>query len=508
LNRYENFRLVRIAALIAFASFTLSGCLTNEPPNIASESAFIDPISNQAPEISGTPQTAIQANNVYSFTPAANDVDSDTLTFSVSRLPAWATFSGASGRINGTPGDADVGVYTNIQISVSDGNATADLAPFSITVSAMGTANSPPVISGTPPTSVNAGIAYSFTPTSSDVDNNVLMFSVSGLPAWATFDESSGGLSGTPTANDVGTYPNILISVTDGEFTATLPEYSITVSVSGAPNSPPVISGTPPTSINANNAYSFRPTASDVDNNTLTFSVSGLPVWASFGGATGRISGTPGDADVGVYTNIRISVSDGIASANLAPFSITVNAVATPNSPPVISGTPPTSINANNAYSFTPTASDVDNNTLTFSVSGLPVWANFSDVTGRISGTPGDADVGVYTNIQISVSDGNATADLAPFSITVNAISFGTATLNWTAPTQNEDGSPLLDLDKYRIYWGTGSGNYPNSVTIDAGTTTYVVENLAAGTYEFVATSISAAGVESAYSNPAVKTVF
>ena len=81
-------------------------------------------------------------------------------------------------------------------------------------------------------------------------------------------------------------------------------------------------------------------------------------------------------------------------------------------------------------------------------------------------------------------------------------------TLNWTAPTENEDGTPLTDLAGYRIYWGTTPGSYPDSVTLDnPGLTTHVVENLAPGTYEFVATSFNTAGVESSYSNPATKTV-
>lgn len=177
------------------------------------------------------------------------------------------------------------------------------------------------------------------------------------------------------------------------------------------------------------------------------------------------------------------------------------------NHAPSIQGVPNTSVQVGSSYSFDAKASDADGDSLTFSITGLPVWATFSSVTGRISGKPGDADVGVYTDIRISVSDATATANLAPFSITVNTIGLGSVTLNWMAPTENEDGSPLLDLDKYRIYWGAGSGNYPNSVTIDAGTTTYIVENLASGTYEFVATSINSAGIESVRSNPAVKTV-
>lgn len=81
-------------------------------------------------------------------------------------------------------------------------------------------------------------------------------------------------------------------------------------------------------------------------------------------------------------------------------------------------------------------------------------------------------------------------------------------TLNWTPPTHNEDGSPLIDLAGFRIYWGTTPGSYPNSVTIgDPSATTYVVDNLSPGTYEFVATAFNTSGVESAYSSPATKVV-
>lgn len=91
---------------------------------------------------------------------------------------------------------------------------------------------------------------------------------------------------------------------------------------------------------------------------------------------------------------------------------------------------------------------------------------------------------------------------------TTPAATTGSVTLNWNAPTQNEDGSALTDLAGYKIYWGTTPGNYPDFVTIDgANETTYVVENLPFGTYEFVATSFNTSGVESDYSSPSAKVV-
>ena len=178
------------------------------------------------------------------------------------------------------------------------------------------------------------------------------------------------------------------------------------------------------------------------------------------------------------------------------------------NTAPQISGKPATSVGQGQSYAFTPTATDADGDALTFSISGQPSWANFNSSTGRISGTPSSADIGVYSNIVISVSDGTASDALPAFSITVNAISLGSAELNWTAPTENQDGTVLVDLAGYKIYWGTTPGQYTESVTIDnPSITTYVVENLSPGTYEFVATAFNTSGVESQYSGAATKVV-
>ena len=93
----------------------------------------------------------------------------------------------------------------------------------------LGPSNQPPVISGTPPTGVTVGSNLDFTPTASDPDGNPLVFDINGLPAWANFDVNSGRLSGVPSGTDVGTYPNISISVSDGAVTAVLPLFTINV---------------------------------------------------------------------------------------------------------------------------------------------------------------------------------------------------------------------------------------------------------------------------------------
>ena len=89
------------------------------------------------------------------------------------------------------------------------------------------------------------------------------------------------------------------------------------------------------------------------------------------------------------------------------------------NTAPTISGAPDESVSAGKTWSFTPTASDADGDTLTFSVANGPTWASFDTATGELTGTPFSADIGTAEDIRISVSDGRATTDLPAFDIMV-----------------------------------------------------------------------------------------
>jgi len=358
--------------------------------------------------------------------------------------------------------------------------------------------NIPPTISGTAAGSVIAGNGYSFQPTAADADNDSLTFSISNKPGWASFNSGTGRLNGTPTQAD--SHNNIVISVSDGTDTVSLPAFSVRVDPAPVVNTPPTISGTAAGSVIAGNGYSFQPSASDADNDTLSFSISGRPAWASFNTSTGRLSGTPGDTHTGNYNSIVISVSDGTDTVNLPAFSVSVDPAPVVNTPPVISGTAAGSVIAGNGYSFQPSASDADNDTLAFSISNKPGWASFNSGTGRLDGTPTQA--GSHNNVVISVSDGTDTVSLPAFSIQVNA-STGSFSLSWTAPTTRADGTPisLAEIDGYRVYYGTTSGNYPNSVDITDGTATgTTINNIPVGNYSVVMTTYDNSGMESAQS--------
>jgi hypothetical protein len=178
------------------------------------------------------------------------------------------------------------------------------------------------------------------------------------------------------------------------------------------------------------------------------------------------------------------------------------------NRAPTISGTPSLSIAVGSAYSFQPTASDPDGNTLSFSVTNLPAWATFNTSTGRISGTPAAGNIGSFALVTISVSDGVAIRSLAPFTIVVIAAGVGTATVNWTPPTANTDGSTLTDLAGYKVVYGRSATALDRSATIsNAGLTSYTVTALTSGQWFFAVRAVNSAGAESAISNVGSKTI-
>ncbi|WP_129781147.1 putative Ig domain-containing protein [Peristeroidobacter soli] len=455
---------------------------------------------NSPPTISGTPATSVIVDQAYSFRPTATDPENDRLRFSISNRPSWASFSTSTGALTGTPGTANVATYSNIIISVNDGTSTVMLPAFSIQV--QGLTNRAPTISGTPGTSVQAMQTYTFVPSASDADGDTLVFRINNLPRWATFSTASGRLAGTPGTTDIGTYSNLIISVSDGRTTTALRAFTIVVSA--APNRAPTISGTPATSASVGAAYSFTPTASDPDGNTLGFTVQNAPAWATFSTSTGRLSGTPTAA--GTFSNIRISVTDGNLTATLPAFAITVTGAS--NRAPTISGTPATTVSSGATYSFQPTASDPDGNTLTYTIANRPSWATFNTSTGRLSGTPTSANAGSYSNIVISVSDGTLTASLPSFAITVLQATNGSATLSWTPPTANTDGSSLTNLAGYRVVYGRSSSTLDQTVQIaNAGISTYTVTGLTSGTWYFAVKAYNSSGAESAVSNGGQKTI-
>jgi hypothetical protein len=91
---------------------------------------------------------------------------------------------------------------------------------------------------------------------------------------------------------------------------------------------------------------------------------------------------------------------------------------------------------------------------------------------------------------------------LSGASVTPDNMTF---TLDWVPPVESVDGTALLDLSGYRIHYGAAAtGTYPGVITLDnPGLTSFVID-VPIGEYGVVMTALTAAGLESDFSNEVV----
>ncbi|AGH47091.1 Ig-like domain-containing protein [Paraglaciecola psychrophila] len=339
-----------------------------------SGSGIIEPVINEAPVISGTPATTVAEGAVYSFTPSVTDADtSDTTTFSISNKPSWAAFSATTGALTGTPDNNDVGVTSGIVITVNDSaGGAASLSAFSVTVS---NTNDAPVITGTPATTIDEDVAYSFTPSVSDVDaGDTQTFSITNKPSWAAFSATTGALTGTPSKSDIGTTSGIIISVADsGNASASLTAFNLEVFVI---NQAPVAADVSETLAEDSDTFVTLTATDNDEGDELTFIIASEP---SHGKLTASLNNaakwqyTP-EADYQGEDSFTFTANDGEADSAPATISLTITSV-------------------NDA----PIATD-DNITLAFNETGvyvLDVLSNDSDIeSDELTITNASASIG------------------------------------------------------------------------------------------------------------------
>ncbi len=150
----------------------------------------------------------------------------------------------------------------------TDGNVSV-ARTVDLTVTAV---NDAPTIAAIGTQVAEVGVAFSFTPTANDPDAGaVLAFTLVetglALPAWATFDPATGGISGTPGAGDIASTAGLRIDVDDGIApTVSSNLFTLTVTASGPAQ---LAFDTPPAATEAAGAM-WTPFTVRIEDNTGT----------------------------------------------------------------------------------------------------------------------------------------------------------------------------------------------------------------------------------------------
>ncbi len=256
-------------------------------------------------------------------------------------------------------------------------------------------------------------------------------------------------------------------------------------------NNHPVLSSVGNKSVNEGQALSFAISATDPDDDTLSYTTNNLPSGASFNKNTKTLAWTPTYNQAGTYSNITFQVSDG-KDKDSESIAITVGDI---NRPPVLDQISDITVNEGVTITLSLTATDPDGDALAYTYSG---WMTSSSYTTNFN------DSGTHT-VTVTVSDGTLT-DSHNVMITIIDVD----TILPSTPTNLQ--ATVISTDKINLSWNASTDNvgvtgyiiYRDGIQVaDVSSTTYEDAGLSpSSTYVYSVSAYDAVGNESSQSTP------
>jgi hypothetical protein len=353
---------------------------------------------------------------VISLPSPATDPDGDPLDYTATGLPPGLSIAPATGLISGRISyDAAAASPYSVVVRVEDPAGLFDTDAFTWTVT---DTNRPPVVTNPGDQAGAEGDPVDLAVDGSDPDWDTLAWQASSLPPGLSIDPTTGVISGTISYDAAAGSPySVEVRVEDpgGLF-----DIAAFLWVVAPTNRPPGFDGDLGDRTDAEgDAISVAAPATDLDGDTLTWSVTGLPPGLDTDPATGLISGTVSyDASPGSPYSVEVRVEDpgGLFDTDTFTWFITHT-----NRAPGFDGDLGDRSDAEGAViSVAAPATDLDGDALTWSATGLPSGLGIDPASGLISGTlTYDASPGSPYPVEVRVEDPGGLFDTDTFTWTV-----------------------------------------------------------------------------------------
>lgn len=361
---------------------------------------------NKSPSITSTPITAAIEKIPYTYHVEASDPDKDPLTYTLIESPSGMSIERTTGIIHWTPLQAHVR-DNEVTIQVHDGRGSIDTQSLTITVQNI---NDPPLITSSPGLTDTDNKPYKYQVEATDEDKDTLTYTLTTSPAGMTIDSVTGLIQWTPDKTQIGSHTiEILANDTHGGSAT----QSYTLSVFKA-NSPPQITSTPVTKATQDQPYTYEVDVNDLNSDPIIFSLDTSPDGMIIAPDTGVIQWTPSNTQTGA-NQVVITVSDKKGAISTQTFTIIVQNV---NDPPQITSIPVTTVGVNVLYTYDVEATDIDGDTLTYSLDVSTSGLTIDNNTGLIQWTPTDSNLGDHT-IRVRVTDPTGAFDTQEYTISV-----------------------------------------------------------------------------------------
>jgi uncharacterized repeat protein (TIGR01451 family) len=384
---------------------------------------------DRAPELYSIGNKNVDENTLLSFIISATDPDGDTVTYSANDLPAGADIDATTGEFTWTTEFGDAGSY-DVEF-IASANGLDDSETIKITVGGIDRA---PELDQVGNKMVNEDALLNFTISATDLDGDTVTYSANGLPAGATLDDVTGEFSWTPGFDDAGSYNVEFIasanSLDDSE--------TVTITVANIDRAPE-LDQVGNKVVNEDALLSFTISATDLDDDTVTYSANGLPAGATLDDVTGEFSWTPLFGSAGNYVVEFIATANGVEDSETITISVG-DIDRAPEFYPIGNKL----VNENALLSFTISATDSDGDTVSYSANGLPTGAALNVVSGEFSWTPGYNNSGIYDVEFIAVA--NSLNDSETITITVKNVDRAPELDTIDDKTINEDDSLIFTL--------------------------------------------------------------
>ena len=457
------------------------------------ELKVVETAANQAPTITSSPRTVTQLDSPYFYSLKATDPNGDRLTYSVVSAPEGMTVD-ETGLVTWLPNSQQFG-ENQVTLQVDDGKGLAIQQSFTINVVATNS-NSLPTITSTPQAfGAVVGQTYSYDATATDPDGDLLLWSLDAAPNGMSIDPQTGTLRWQPTIDQIGSH---IVAVRVIDALGAYVGQEFTLNVTGI-NTPASIVSTPITNGSANQLYTYQVTGTDAENDSLTYGLGVYPEGMTINPNTGAINWTP---TVGGSYDVEVLIFDSQGGSNKQVFTLEIESEAIDSTPtitttptvtegntsPLISSTPITNGAVNQAYTYQVTATDAENNILTYGFASRPESMSIDPDTGEITWTPA---VGGNYDIEVLVFDDKGARTSQEFTIDVQARAVN------TAPTITSSPSYVGDVNtdySYQVVGEDKEGDTlsyeliaaPGGMNIDAANGAVTWTNPVLGTHQVV----------------------